>query len=125
MTSAEKRISAFCARYSVGYKWQALKFGGKHALIATSDRNQQEMIWKAAHRIKGVCIKEWVCAAGGVWEGYVILQDADDAKRIDELQKEEKERVHNWCKVYDECLADGMSYHDASKYAESLYPTLV
>ena len=123
MTAADKKISAFCARRGLAYEWQALKCDGSRAVIESLDRQQHAATLAAARRLKGIRVNDWTCGAGGVWEGRVYLQDADDADRIHAILTAEYERNQNWCRVYHDCIVDGLDPSTASRRAEALYPT--
>lgn len=123
MTAAEKKISAFCAKRGLTYEWQPLKCNGRRAVVESLDREQHAATLAAARRLKGIRVKEWTCGAGGVWEGRVYFQDAEDAERIDAILSVEYERNQNWWQVYHNCIVDGLDRHTASSQAEALYPT--
>ncbi len=123
MTAAEKKISAFCTRHRLGYEWQALKYNGRRAVVESLDREQHAATLAAARRLKGIRVKDWTCGAGGVWEGRVYLQDADDAARMDEAAKAEWEHHENWWTANHYARLSGLDPTAAAQYAESLYPT--
>lgn len=123
MTEAEKKISAFCARRGLAYEWQPLKYNGRRAVIESLDRYQHESIMAASRRLKGVRATEWTCCYGGVWEGRIYLQDAEDGARINAILAEEYARSNKWNQVYNACIVSGMDPSTASRHAESLYPT--
>lgn len=123
MTTAEKKICSFCARHSLSYEWQALRCNGRRAVLESTDRNQHAALLAAARRLKGIRIKDWTCSDGGVWEGYIFLQDAADGARIDAILAAEYERNKNWCQVYHDCLEAGLDHTTAARRTEGLYPT--
>lgn len=123
MTKSEKKISAFCARHGLSYEWQALRFNGKRAVIASLDLKHHEKIMTLAKRLKGISVKNWWNSDGGVWEGYVYLQDASEAEQIHILTCAESTRKDNWWKAYHDCLVSGMDQDAAMRRAESLFPT--
>jgi len=123
MTTAEKKISNFCVRRKLGYEWQRLKYEGQRAVIVTLDRVHHDTIWKAAHRLKGIRVTERTCYGGGCFEGFVYLQDAVEADRIDNLLATERERCENWNRVFHDALVCGLDHASAARRAEALYPT--
>ena len=123
MTTAEKKISAFCTRRGLSYEWQPLKCSGRRAVVESLDREQHAAMLTAARRLKGVRVTDWTCGAGGVWEGRVYLQDADVAERIAAALGAEYGRNQSWCQVYHNCIADGLDYITAARRAEALFPT--
>ena len=123
MTVIETKINSFCHRQGLSCKWQDLRCNGRRAVIASIDREQHAATLAAASRIKGVRVSDWTCGAGGVWEGYVYLQDAIDGERIDAILTAEHERNQHWSQVYHDCIVDGLDPSTASRMAEALYPT--
>lgn len=122
MTAAEKKISAFCARHRFRYSWQSLKFDGCRAVIPSMDRISHAETLKAARRLKGVRVTEWV-ARSQVFEGRIYLQDAADAERIASIQEAEQERNDAWWNANHSARLSGMDPTAAARYAETLYPT--
>lgn len=125
MTAAEKKVNAFCARHHIGYEWQATRFNGLRAVIATPDRITHEALLKAARRLRGVRVTELRDRyeyESGVFDGHIYLQDADDAARIDKAIESERERNENWWAANHHARLSGMDPEAAAQYAESLYP---
>jgi len=123
MTATEKRMDAFCIRHHLEYKWQPLRFDGRRAVIETQARNHHADVLGAARRLKGVRVDQWTCSDGGVWEGYIYLQDAAEAERINTILMAERERNEKWWMVYHDDIVSGKDKDTAIQHAESLYPT--
>lgn len=119
----EQKISAFCARNGLYYEWEELRYNGRRAKITSLDRIHHAAMLAAARRLKGVSVDEWTCSAGGVWEGYIFLQDAADHVRIRSLCAAETERVENWWIALHRAMESGLSHADAQAEAERQYPT--
>lgn len=123
MTTFERKVKTFCTRNGLSCKWEPLAYNGCRAEIRTTDWYHHRAILEAARRLKSICVRDWHCGLGGVWEGYVYLQDAADAERIDAIIKEEIQRHDNWWQVYHNCIVDGLDPTTAANRAEALYPT--
>lgn len=123
MTTADKKISGFCARRGLAYEWQALQYNGRRAVVESLDRQQHAVTLAAASRLKGIRVTDWTCGAGGVWEGRVYLQDAADAERVKAATAAELQRNENWWHANHYARAAGLDSTAAAQYAESLYPT--
>ena len=122
MTAAEKKISAFCTRHRLRFSWQSLKFDGRRAGIPSMDCISHAETLKAARRLKGVRVTDWVVISQ-VFEGHIYIQDAADAERIDFIQKAEQERNDAWWNANHKARLSGMDPIAAAQYAEALYPT--
>jgi len=123
LTAAEKRISAFCARNGIQFKWQDLKYDTRRAVVDATDRTQFNDVLKKARRLSGVRVSYWVAPCSAVFEACVYMQDADAAAIAEEKAKQEIKRVDAWWTAYQAARNEGMDASAAGKYAESLYPT--
>lgn len=121
--SLEKKVKVFCAKHGTSYAMQPLRFNGERAVIATDNREQHIQLHAAAARLKNVRVDDSTCGLGGAWTGYIYIQDAVEAARIKAAAEAEYLRNQAWCRVYHDCLVSGMDHAQASRMAESMYPT--
>lgn len=121
-TAFDKKVNAFCARQNIGFEWIALKWDGKKARLTIMDRIQYAHLLQAARKLRGVKVTEWIDCGGGVFEGRLYLQDADDADRCSALQDAESRRNNAWWTEYHNSLASGSTRRSAVERAEKLYP---
>lgn len=123
LTAAEKKISAFCARHGIRYEWQALKYDGRRAVIATMGRREHENLLKLARRLSGIRVTEWKVHAPDVWTSGIYLQDADAAADADARAAREKAHHDSWWTANHAARMAGMDALAAGRHAETLYPT--
>lgn len=123
MTPFEKKVCAFCNRHKLNYWWRNLQWNGLQAVVQTMDSQHHSIVRDKTRRLKNVRITDWTRSDGGVWDGYVYLQDAADAERVEALTMAEAMRNENWWQVYHDCIEKGMDKTEASRHAEDLYPT--
>lgn len=96
----EERIALIAKRNGLCLKWQPLKFGFKRAVIECDSFEEFGAAKAIAGKIKDATIDSWLCAAGGVFEGYVYVMNSGNKEKLDEMLSAENRRIEDWWQRY-------------------------
>lgn len=97
----ESFVRKLAQKHDFTYELQDLKFGYIRAVIKCTDFEQYQNLRILVDKTKGAKGSTW-SSFSGIFEGYIYLMDAEDAKELEQKLKEEQERVEDWWKRYHE-----------------------
>lgn len=91
------KVERFALKHGCKVQWQALRFGYVRAEITVQGREAYTEVLNSARRLRNVNVETNYHSSPALFEGFILLMDAQDRKALSEkLMAEQKENEAWW-----------------------------